>query len=225
MGGSLAIPQCGECDALFSYETSMLRFPDGIVDQNNNNNIPISDDTIDMVCGTLALDTWFKNTIDDIRLPGGQHYGKFGERTIEYFFGGHDGLFRMYPARHSPVCGEYDNRRRPWYVSGSAGPRDIIVVLDTSGSMNSQDRMEAAREAARSTVHALTIGDHFTVVAFSSQARRPDFASQGLVRATKENIDRAKEWISNLKVRSSEERSGELRRRDYGDIDARNFYM
>ena len=35
----------------------------------------------------------------------------------------------------------YDPRVRPWYVGASSGPKDVIIVLDTSGSMNSLGRM------------------------------------------------------------------------------------
>ena len=41
----------------------------------------------------------------------------------------------MYPANTDNHCedGEatYDPRKRPWYVSASSGPKDIVLVLDT----------------------------------------------------------------------------------------------
>ena len=42
----------------------------------------------------------------------------------------------MYPAAPDSQCdvqGEalYDPRKRPWYVSASSGPKDVVLVLDT----------------------------------------------------------------------------------------------
>ena len=36
---------------------------------------------------------------------------------------------------------DYDPRKRPWYVSASSGPKDVVLILDTSGSMKDQGRM------------------------------------------------------------------------------------
>ena len=53
-------------------------------------------------------------------------------------------VFRMLPG-YSFDCpyGDFtfDPRVRPWYVGASSGPKDVIIVLDTSGSMNSLGRM------------------------------------------------------------------------------------
>ena len=35
----------------------------------------------------------------------------------------------------------YDPRKRPWYVAASSGPKDVILILDTSGSMRDYNRM------------------------------------------------------------------------------------
>ena len=43
----------------------------------------------------------------------------------------------------------YDPRFRPWYASGSTGPKDVIVVVDVSGSMGAENRYNLARQATR----------------------------------------------------------------------------
>ena len=53
-------------------------------------------------------------------------------------------VFRMYPG--SPgTCpngrNNYDPRVRPWYVAASSGPKDVILVLDTSASMDNNGRL------------------------------------------------------------------------------------
>ena len=59
------------------------------------------------------------------------------------FFGSSSGVFRIFPARHSRECNQYDPRTRPWYqsvlpeaVADSIKPRNLVIVMDTSRSMN-----------------------------------------------------------------------------------------
>jgi Mg-chelatase subunit ChlD len=59
---------------------------------------------------------------------------------------------------------------RPWYVAASSGPKDIIIILDISGSMQRYNRLVLAKIAAIKIVDSLTIGDYFAVVVFSSDA-------------------------------------------------------
>ena len=35
----------------------------------------------------------------------------------------------------------YDPRVRPWYVAASTGPKDVVLILDTSGSMGNHGRI------------------------------------------------------------------------------------
>ncbi len=35
----------------------------------------------------------------------------------------------------------YDPRIRPWYVAASTGPKDVVLILDTSGSMGNYGRI------------------------------------------------------------------------------------
>ena len=51
------------------------------------------------------------------------------------YFGSSTGAFRIIPAQHSEICGDYDPRCRPWFVAASSGPKDVVLVLDVSGSM------------------------------------------------------------------------------------------
>ncbi len=95
---------------------------------------------------------------------------QYGDRLPQMYFGAHNGVFRIFPARHSSSCRTYDNRKRPWYVAASSGPKDIIIILDISGSMSRQDRISLAKQAAIDVISALTIGDHFGVVLFSDDA-------------------------------------------------------
>ena len=64
----------------------------------------------------------------------------------------------------------YDPRTRPWYLAGMGGPKDVIVIVDKSGSMDNEGRMAAAKDAVKTVVGGLTYLDFATVVAFSNVA-------------------------------------------------------
>ena len=66
---------------------------------------------------------------------------------------------------------EFDPRVRPWYVAASSGPKDIILVLDSSGSMEVAGRMSIMKEAANRVINTLGVSDYFSVVEFDSVAR------------------------------------------------------
>jgi voltage-dependent calcium channel alpha-2/delta-3 len=60
------------------------------------------------------------------------------------YWGSVDGVMTTFPAimwtRADGTCGDkYDPRRRPWYLSGSNGPKNVIFILDSSGSMSVRD--------------------------------------------------------------------------------------
>ena len=120
------------------------------------------------------------------------------------YFGAHNGVFRIYPARQDEDCGGYDCRKRPWYVAASSGPKDVIIILDVSGSMSG--RIDLAKQAANSVIDALTIGDHFGVVTFSSSAEslnaRPEFGGTAtaakLLPASKENKAKMKSIVNSI---------------------------
>lgn len=52
-------------------------------------------------------------------------------------------------------CGADDPRIRPWYVAASSGPKDVVIVLDVSGSMSQYGRLDLAKEAAETVINTL----------------------------------------------------------------------
>ena len=61
------------------------------------------------------------------------------------FFGHHaTGVWNVYPSymqdrTATGGCKAYDPRVRPWYVERASGPKDVILVIDQSGSMDAVD--------------------------------------------------------------------------------------
>lgn len=122
------------------------------------------------------------------------------------FFGSRSGAFAITPGRalrrtdrNNPVetCEVYDPRARPWYQAASSGPKDVVFVLDTSGSMQQggeTPRIQLLRTAVSKLIGTLGSFDYFQVVKFSTSASTLD-GSQTLVKASQENKDRFVDMI------------------------------
>lgn len=54
------------------------------------------------------------------------------------------------------LCAD-DPRIRPWYVAASSGPKDVVIVLDVSGSMSQYGRLDLAKEAAETVINTLCV--------------------------------------------------------------------
>lgn len=158
-------------DGAFLGESTAVRFP---------NNVPLdklSEDAKQFVCSSANLETTFQELDKDRN----SNYGIA-------FIGNIDGGIRSYPSTRrndeNGNCKDYDPRFRPWYVSATSGSKNVIVIIDKSGSMNGT-RIELAKEAAKSVVETLSNSDFVGVVAFSSEA---DTIGNGqIVRASTEN--------------------------------------
>lgn len=107
------------------------------------------------------------------------------------YYGSTSGSYIQWPGMSD--CGtQYDPRFRPWYAGAAAGPKDVVIVVDTSGSMLGT-RIELAIDAAAAVIDTLTDVDYAMVIGFSDTAKR--WRSGGLVKMTKENRASAKDWI------------------------------
>jgi Mg-chelatase subunit ChlD len=113
------------------------------------------------------------------------------------YFGSSTGAFRIIPGHHSETCGQFDPRRRPWFVAASSGPKDVVLVIDVSGSMRGSRGSDLAKDAAISVVQTLSLVDRFAIITFSDEARQIG-GEQGLIRATNESKTMMIEHIKNL---------------------------
>jgi hypothetical protein len=85
-------------------------------------------------------------------------------------------------------------------------PRDVVLLLDRSGSMNGW-KMVAARRAMARMIDTLNDADRFAVFAFDDRIETPQFGKQrsGLVAATDRNRFKAVEFLAKLESRGGTE--------------------
>src|SRR5437762_5153207 len=91
-----------------------------------------------------------------------------------------------------------------------ARPRDVVLVLDRSGSMQGW-KMVAARRAAARIVDTLTPADRFTVITFDDRVERPEDLPAGLVAGTDRHRYRAVEHLARADARGGTEMLTPLR--------------
>ena len=115
---------------------------------------------------------------------------------FEYYGSQSLGNYIQWPGMQD--CDAYDPRYRPWYAAAASGPKDVVLVIDTSGSM-SGTREAMARAAATMVIDTLTSSDYVSIVRFSSSASSYDVdgAEVGtLVQATDATKTAMKSWIA-----------------------------
>ncbi|GAA2890642.1 hypothetical protein GCM10010517_54930 [Streptosporangium fragile] len=93
----------------------------------------------------------------------------------------------------------------------AATPKDVVLVLDRSGSMSGW-KMVAARRAAARIVDTLTSRDRFAVLSFDTVVEQPEGLGEGLSQASDRNRYRAVEHLTRLEARGGTEMLAPLER-------------
>ena len=74
-------------------------------------------------------------------------------------------------------------------------PKDVVFVVDTSGSMRDDDKMKEAKEALKYGIRGLRKGDRFNIVGFSTEAR--PYADK-MIESSTAAIAEAASWVDRL---------------------------
>jgi len=98
----------------------------------------------------------------------------------------------------------------PPTVGLTTKPKDVIFVIDRSGSMQGW-KMVAARRATARMIDALRPHDRFSVLAFDNVVEELPLGS-GLVEATDSHRFRATEWLAKVDARGGTEMAAPLAR-------------
>ncbi|XP_063823520.1 voltage-dependent calcium channel subunit alpha-2/delta-3 isoform X3 [Ostrinia nubilalis] len=118
------------------------------------------------------------------------------------YFGSSTGFMRHYPAlkwRADPVD-IYDCRTRAWYMEAAASPKDVVILVDRSGSMTGQ-RRDIAKHVVTNILDTLGNNDFVNVLTFANTVEEivPCF-EDSLVQATLGNLRELKLGLDNFET-------------------------
>uniref|UniRef100_A0A3B5A5L7 Calcium voltage-gated channel auxiliary subunit alpha2delta 4 n=1 Tax=Stegastes partitus TaxID=144197 RepID=A0A3B5A5L7_9TELE len=107
------------------------------------------------------------------------------------YFGSSTGFFRIYPGikwtPDSNGVAAFDCRNRNWYIQAATSPKDIIIMVDISGSMKGL-KMTIAKHTINTILDTLGENDFVNVIAYTDYVRYVEPCFKGtLVQADLDN--------------------------------------
>ncbi|XP_065211724.1 voltage-dependent calcium channel subunit alpha-2/delta-3-like isoform X3 [Planococcus citri] len=90
------------------------------------------------------------------------------------YFAGASGFMRIFPAVRWPTDDNsadlYDSRMREWYIEAATDPKDVMILIDNSGSMMGLKR-EIARHTINTILETLSPNDFVNIIHFNNDSR------------------------------------------------------
>uniref|UniRef100_A0A671K7P0 Voltage-dependent calcium channel subunit alpha-2/delta-2-like n=1 Tax=Sinocyclocheilus anshuiensis TaxID=1608454 RepID=A0A671K7P0_9TELE len=221
--GSRAIDNCGENDIQY-YDSKANSDPDDVDGENllgNPNSLSLE----------FVDDPNFKNKVNysytAVQIPTDIYKGSptilnelnwtqslervFIENSREdpslrwQVFGSATGVTRYYPAtkwRAPNKIDLYDVRRRPWYIQGASSPKDMVIIVDVSGSVSGLT-LKLMKTSVIEMLDTLSDDDYVNVARFNEKvyAVVPCFTT--LVQANIKNKKIFKEAVMNMQAKGT----------------------
>ncbi|KAG7455810.1 hypothetical protein MATL_G00244970 [Megalops atlanticus] len=118
------------------------------------------------------------------------------------YFGSSTGFFRLYPGiRWTPDENgviTFDCRNRNWYIQAATSPKDIVIVVDISGSMKGL-RLTIAKHTITTILNTLGENDFVNVIAYNDYVHYVEPCFKGtLVQADLDNREHFKVLVDEL---------------------------
>ncbi|XP_017561936.1 voltage-dependent calcium channel subunit alpha-2/delta-1a isoform X1 [Pygocentrus nattereri] len=168
---------------LVSYNSTAVHIPTDIYEGSTI--------VLNELSWTQALDETFKKNKEE------------DPSLLWQVFGSATGLARYFPAspwmdtRKTPnKIDLYDVRRRPWYIQGAASPKDMLILVDASGSVSGLT-LKLIRTSVSEMLETLSDDDYVNVVSFSAEAQ-PVACFNNLVQANVRNKKILKKAVQNI---------------------------
>ncbi|XP_055069670.2 voltage-dependent calcium channel subunit alpha-2/delta-2a isoform X1 [Misgurnus anguillicaudatus] len=120
-------------------------------------------------------------------------------------FGSATGVTRFYPAtpwRAPNKIDLYDVRRRPWYIQGASSPKDMVIIVDVSGSVSGLT-LKLMKTSVIEMLDTLSDDDYVNVARFNEKASAVVPCFTTLVQANIKNKKIFKEAVMNMQAKGT----------------------
>uniref|UniRef100_A0A8B7WJ61 LOW QUALITY PROTEIN: voltage-dependent calcium channel subunit alpha-2/delta-4-like n=1 Tax=Castor canadensis TaxID=51338 RepID=A0A8B7WJ61_CASCN len=121
------------------------------------------------------------------------------------YFGSSTGFFRIYPGiKWTPDENgviAFDCRNRGWYIQAATSPKDMVIVVDVSGSMKGL-RIAIAKHTISTILDTLGENDFVNIIAYNDYVHYIEPCFKGiLVQADRDNREHFKQLVEELMVK------------------------
>ncbi|KAB1254659.1 Voltage-dependent calcium channel subunit alpha-2/delta-4, partial [Camelus dromedarius] len=121
------------------------------------------------------------------------------------YFGSATGFFRIYPGiKWTPDENgviAFDCRNRGWYIQAATSPKDMVILMDTSGSMKGL-RLTIAKHTVSTILDTLGENDFVNIIAYNDYIHYIEPCFKGiLVQADRDNREHFKQLVDELMVK------------------------
>ncbi|XP_051551133.1 voltage-dependent calcium channel subunit alpha-2/delta-2-like [Myxocyprinus asiaticus] len=120
-------------------------------------------------------------------------------------FGSATGVTRYYPAapwRAPDKIDLYDVRRRPWYIQGASSPKDMVILVDVSGSVSGLT-LKLIKASVTEMLDTLSDDDYVNVARFNEKAEAVVPCFRHLVQANVRNKKIFKEAVQQMQAKGT----------------------
>ncbi|XP_037603506.1 voltage-dependent calcium channel subunit alpha-2/delta-2-like [Sebastes umbrosus] len=120
-------------------------------------------------------------------------------------FGSATGVTRYYPAtplRAPNKIDLYDVRRRPWYIQGASSPKDMVIIVDMSGSVTGFT-LKLMKTSVVKMLETLSDDDYVNVAMFNEKADAVVPCFRTLVQANVRNKKIFKEAVGHMEAKGT----------------------
>uniref|UniRef100_A0A8C5HK08 VWFA domain-containing protein n=1 Tax=Gouania willdenowi TaxID=441366 RepID=A0A8C5HK08_GOUWI len=120
-------------------------------------------------------------------------------------FGSATGVTRYYPAtpwRAPNKIDLYDVRRRPWYIQGASSPKDMVIIVDVSGSVSGLT-LKLMKTSVMEMLDTLSDDDYVNVARFNEKADAVVPCFRTLVQANVRNKKIFKEAVMLMQAKGT----------------------
>jgi len=111
------------------------------------------------VCYSRHFEPYMKNYREQSR----PRWNDLNMNPPPLFYGSSSGVFRFYPGKPFNCSDTFETRLRPWFTSVT-GSKNIIILLDTGGSMGRNDGINDSKKIITLVIKSLSPSDYVSLI-------------------------------------------------------------